>query len=90
MADKRNDTCVGCGVNPGVWECASCREVPLCEPCVKLYQEKNWAGHGCFCVEPKHKLSLIADDDAEYQCCDYEDDPLYSGAWMSWGSAGNN
>ena len=73
MSQHRDDTCTKCRVNPGVWECANCREVPLCEACVKAYQENGWQGHGCFCSKPKHELSLITYDgqidDDEIEVC---------------------
>lgn len=57
--DMRDDTCFKCNTNQGVWECANCREIPLCDECVEKYRRNNWAGYGCFCCVPKHEMCRI-------------------------------
>ena len=57
--EEEDIVCYKCGKDIGVWECANCGEVPLCEPCVQNYMERGWDGYCCFCVRPKHELAPV-------------------------------
>jgi len=67
----RDDTCVRCAKEPGIYECANCREFPLCQGCVDELAKDGWRQHTCFCVVPKHAMSLInypSDSEDEDEC----------------------
>jgi hypothetical protein len=58
----RDDTCDKCKKADGVWECAVCHEMPLCDACLTACRDRGWAGLGCMCVAPKHKFVEIANN----------------------------
>lgn len=75
----RDNTCFCCGDAEGVWECDNCHEIPLCDLCVKKYEEKNWKGYGCFCVKPAKIMCHISPDyddgdDVGWDYIEYEND----------------
>jgi hypothetical protein len=61
---ERDDTCIRCGTEQGMWVCANCFEVPLCMDCVVNYVQEKWDGHRCLCAIPRHELIPIVYDES--------------------------
>ena len=74
---ERDDTCCRCAKEPGEYECANCREFPLCQECVDEFAKNDWKGHVCFCVQPKHVMAII-------QTYDYDSDDGDCINWSGW------
>jgi hypothetical protein len=56
---ERNDTCYGCNAAVGVFECAGCHEIPMCERCTRRYDSRGWMGYECFCPNPRFEMRPI-------------------------------
>jgi hypothetical protein len=80
--EGRNDTCCRCGAEDGIYECANCREFPICQRCRDVYEATGWKDYGCFCAEPKHVMQII-----DSYCGGGERDADDERYFQGWGAA---